>query len=190
MRWALLSLALLGTAAGAQTKAEQRAAKLTPDQVAAQVQVTGAAALDPVLRLSTEPVAFQRIGGDQFLRANIDKTTGATTFQLYMILEGRQSLRPNRVTYLVGGALQTATAARVDFNVSCYRANCTHIEHAVATLSLDHLKALAQCKPSEAFFPVRVFGDYAEGRDLAIACNEAAGLMLAVEKRAANTKSG
>ena len=181
---AVLILALIAGPLAAQDlpRSERRSAELPVEDIAAQVAASGADELDPVLWLSTQKVNERRLQTDHFFRARIDKASGQVEYQLYAVIEGRQSMRPDRVTYAVDGELRKAKASRVNFDVSCYRSSCTHIEDAVAVIPAEDFAKLGDCS-LDRVTRFKVFGDYVEGVALASPCNEIAGLILAVEQR-------
>ncbi|UAB76993.1 hypothetical protein INR77_09045 [Erythrobacter sp. SCSIO 43205] len=182
--WALITLAVSSPVVAQDlSRSERRAAKLSVEEVADRLEVSGQGALDPVLTISTQTIASRRIGNDHFFRARIDKATGEVAYQLYAIVEGREAMNPDRITYALGSEIVQQSADRIHFDVSCYRSNCTTIEHALAYIPASEAEAMGQCENDLLRF--KMFGRSVDGVDLAFPCVELAGLLHAV-KIAAN----
>lgn len=183
--------ALLATPAGAQEKLsrqDRRAMAMTVEQVADVVEIKGADdPLETIPWVSTRPF-LKKSGGDKFLRAGIEKATGEIFFQLYLFaVSNRGAFRPNRLTYLRDGEVQSAAVDRINFDVNCYRGGCTHYEDAIATLPREAVEGFASCAApgTDASFRMKVFGDTTEGVEIEMFCTEAAGLLLAVDRTVA-----
>lgn len=181
----LTAILLLGSPVwgqGTLSKQEQKAMQFTPEQVSQMVEVRGDRdQLEPTIWVSTQPFLKRNVGDDKFLRANIDKTTGQVFYQLYLSGSAPQSLRLNRMTYLVDGKLQSAKVDRIYFDVSCQRYGCTYFEDHVVTIPRDHLEALAKAD-GDLFWRARLFGQTVQGIDIMFLRNETAGLLLAVDR--------
>lgn len=187
---AILLLPAIGSAshAGAQykpDKEERVAMAMSPEEVSLRLELKGQSdALEPAIWISTQPFLRGRSGGDKFLRANIDKITGKVFYQLYLSSSFSQSLRFDRMTYLVGGKLKTAKVERIYFDVSCQRYGCTHFEDFVVDLSREDLQALA-AEGGGPYWRARLFGQSVEGADVDVLRNETSGLLLAVDQQLA-----
>lgn len=182
---ALIALALHAAPSLAQEKVSKQelvAMRSTPEQVAQMVEVRGDRdQLEPTVWVSTQPFLKRKIGDDKFLRANIDKLTGDVFYQLYLSGSAPQSLRLDRMTYLVDGELQSAKVDRIYFDVSCQRYGCTHFEDYVVTIPRDHMEALSKGE-GDLSWRARLFGQTTEGIDIMFLRNETAGLLLAVDR--------
>lgn len=155
---------------------------MTPEHVASLVEIKGESdPLEPSIWISTQPFLKARFGGDRFLRANIDKVSGKVFYQLYVSAAFSQSMRFNRMTYLVDGKLKSATADRIYYDVSCQRYGCSHYEHYVVELPRSDLEALAG-EASDPSWQARFFGQAVDGVDLLVLDNETAGFLLAVDQ--------
>ena len=179
--------ALTPTAVSAQKmdKKDRRAMAMTIEEAAATVEVTGGDdPLDPTIFFSTIDFNRKNLSGDKFLRAIYDKVSGVARFQVYIILRGSQSFRPERLTYLHEGQLQSADVSRIDFDVDCYRSSCTNIEHAVAAIPEEAFAEFASCaKPgTDAHVRMKLFGANVGGEDAMFFCTEAAGLLLRLQQ--------
>lgn len=169
-------------AQGKMSKQERDALLLTAEQVSQVVEVKGSAdELEPSVWVSTEPFLKRKFGDDKFLRANIDKSTGEVFYQLYLKGSFTQSPRLDRMTYMVGGKLQTAKVERIYFDVSCHRYGCTHFEDYVVLLPREHLDVLATME-GEPFWRARLFGQTVQGIDIMLFRNETGALLLAVDR--------
>lgn len=162
-------------------KEERAAMAMTPSEVVTRIDVKGQSdPLEPSIWVSTQPFLKARAGSDRFLRANIDKATGKVFYQLYVSSAFSQSMRFNRMTYLVGDALRSADVQRVFFDVSCMRYGCTHFEDYVINLPRADLDALAS-DTSDVAWRARFFGQSVEGTDMMVLRNETAGLLRVVD---------
>jgi hypothetical protein len=179
-----LVLVVTGASAAAQdkpNKEEREAMAMTPSEVVTRVEVKGQTdPLEPSIWVSTQPFLKARAGNDRFLRANISKATGQVFYQLYVSAAFSQSMRFNRMTYLVGGELRSADVERVFFDVSCQRYGCTHFEDYVIELPRADLDALA-ADPSDVAWRARFFGQSVDGTDLMVLRNETAGFLTVVD---------
>ncbi|HMO74049.1 MAG TPA: hypothetical protein PKD48_01765 [Sphingopyxis sp.] len=168
------------------SKAERAAALLTSQQVAARVKITGTSELDPVMWISTEPFLEHRYATDKFWRAMINKETGAVTYQVYFKLQTPRSQRLSKLTYAIGGRLQSIPLTRIHFDVSCHRYGCTHYEDFIGEFPKEHVEEMANAANStDTSVTVKVFGDLVTGEETAFFRTELAGLLIATEARAA-----
>jgi hypothetical protein len=184
-----LTFTLPVTAQGKLSEQERYAMAMTAEQASRSVEIKGRFdPLEPTVWLSTEPFIKTKYDTDTFLRAAIDKASGEITYQLYVAGRFQQSMRFNRLTYLINGTLQTGKAQQVNFDVSCDRYGCTHYEDYVITLSRDDLEALANKAPLPSW-KARLYGQTVQGTDLTILRNETAGLLEATDRIVAKMKA-
>lgn len=164
------------------SKQEREAMALTSEQASGKTMVRGGDDLDPSLWITTEPFLS---GGadDKFLRAMVDKATGRTIYQLYLKSTSRRgALRLSRMTYLVDGALRTATVERIGTDVSC-RNGCAYFEDFIVELTRADIEALAKSNGTGDFYwRMRFFGDAVSGLDSMMMKNETAGFLIAVDR--------
>ena len=188
----LIGIALVSTSAAAfgeeykPTKKERAAMAMSPEQAATRLKVSGLDALDPTLWVSTQPFLPYQVRSDKFLRAAIDKATGAVTYQLYLSLLGGASMGLSHITYAVDGKLERADARRINFDVSCHRYGCTHLEEYVVDMDRATLERLAHGASTDgAYWTMRMFFRSVEGENTNLLKNETAALLLAVDRQIA-----
>jgi hypothetical protein len=123
---------------------------------------------------------------DVFLRAYVDKATGAVTYQLYATIAFGQDWRfYDRVNYeLPGGQVGSSEVHRVNSNVSCGSYGCNFVEEVVFDVPEPLVRAIASTyQPgSNAAWHFKIKcrfadADYQNG----IVPAEAAGLLSAVD---------
>lgn len=180
----LLALAL---AAAPMTKQERAASLLSPEQVAAMAMVEGEGALDPDIWIETRNF-LPKDNNDRWLRARIDKATGAVEYEIYFIIEAKeQAFRPQRLTFLAESGLREAKIDIIDFKPTCYRSSgCWIKEHAVAQLTRSDLEYAAK---GEGEWVAKLFGQSDSGEILTFK-SEIAGLLLAVDRELAELQAG
>lgn len=85
-----------------------------------------------------------------FVRAYKDKTTGATTYQVYVQLQNIEDwLRPYQAN--LGSPLMTLETTRLDFDVDCSTDVCWHYEDVIFTLPESFFKELDKKTPDLNF---------------------------------------
>lgn len=175
-------LALPATAQERMSRAEQRALQMSVDQVLQQVEIKGQSDdLEPAIWVTTEPFLKRSSSDDKFLRANIDKVTGAIFYQLYLKSVTSDRLDFDRMTFMTQTGLQSAPVKRIWFDVSCYRAACSYYQDFVADLSREQLESLA-AEDGKDFWRARLFGGYVEGIDIMLLKNETRAFLSAVDR--------
>lgn len=176
-------------AQGKPSEQERYAMAMTAEQASRSVEIKGRFdPLEPTVWISTEPFIKTKYDTDTFLRAAIDKASGEITYQLYIAGRFQQSMRFNRLTYLVDGTLQTGKAEQVYFDVNCDRYGCSHYEDYIINLSRAHLEALAEQGPLPTW-RARLYGQTVQGTDLVILRNETGGLLQATDRIVARIKA-
>lgn len=196
---ALLTSAVLATAAHAQTKEERiepsrgqmaKLQALTPEQVATQVTINDDD-LEPIATLTTERV-YRSNGGftdpvrsDNFLRAFIDKRTGTVRYQFYQSVTCN-FIRRNFTTanYATpSGPIGVPLVSIANEVVVCPAGGCTYREVVGFDMSPELLVSIAASYAPGASPLWRVRFKAQNGVDWEdrMAPAEAAGLLLAVK---------
>lgn len=179
---------LLAAASPSLTKQELAAMAMTPEQIASIAGVEGTGPLDPDIWIETRTF-LPKQGNDRWLRARIDKATGAAEYQMYFIIEAEgQAFRPQRLTFEGPSGLRIAKVHRISFEPTCYRSSgCWIKEHAVANISRSDLEHAAQGAQAgqDNNWPAKLFGESQGGADILTFKTEIAGLLLAVDSQLA-----
>lgn len=180
------ALLLCAPAAAKESSADRMRAMLLrpPQSLEALITITGDA-LDPAISISTHGVTAITNKGwiasttiePSFLRAFIDKKTGAITAQIYHVATygGRGFQNFDRATYDAPHGLVETKADRIAIDVSCYRSSCTHYEDIGIPISFADLEAAAdKFDPNNPMTALRyrLFGQGGEKIDEAVPGNE------------------
>lgn len=167
------------------SKAEQVALAMPAAEAALRVKVTGLDELDPNVWVSTEPFLKGPVD-DKFFRAMINKSTGEVVYQIYLrSTSSRGPLRLSKMTYLVDGALKSASIEHASTDVSCGQARygCTHFEDSIADIPREDLEFLMKSNAAtDNFWRMRLFGPAVTGVDTLFLRNETAGFLIAVDR--------
>lgn len=114
---------------------------------------------------------------DSFLRAFIDKKTGAVSAQIYHIASygGKNWHFYQSATYQAPDGLKETQISRIDSDVNCYRHGCAYQEQMVFPIEFSMLEAMAvKFNPANPLngLAYRVFAKSGERIDAAIPENE------------------
>jgi hypothetical protein len=171
-------------------KAEKAAIAASPQQVADTIEVKSDP-LDTVVRLSSEPFYKQKgvfgiTSGDKFLRAMIDKKTGATLVQVYLwFTYSGEWLFIDRMNYLGPDGLKSIEGKRIDSDVgSCSAYGCTKTEHVAFSIPLADLEFASKDAQAgdDGQWQFKLFGRYETGQTTGLLKTEVAGMLLAVAR--------
>lgn len=177
-----------------QTKRMKEIAKLTLDAATKAVSVTDDP-FEPVVTLSSEsvfpnPRSFSdRVLGENFFRAFVNRDTGRASFQLYQTLSYLGDWRRfDRVNIMLPGGLRTVSVTDIDHEIrQCYSINmCGRLDTVGFDLSEEDMEAIAAMKPGANGDPaiMRFRFKSATSFDWTddIPAVEAAGILLALKK--------
>lgn len=164
---------------------------LTPESVAARVKVRDDS-LETVATLTTYD-AYRSNGGftdpvrsDNFLRAHIDKRSGAVRYQLYQSITYNWDWRHfTTVNFAAAAGVQTVELDRISSEVvACAPGICTYREDVGFAVPEAELRVLAsQYAPGTAtFWRFRFKARNGIDWDDRISAGEVAGLLLAVDR--------
>lgn len=111
--------------------------------------VTGANdPLEKLIKVSTQEYWTTPLGSDYFFRAFIDKTNGASLYQLYGAMQSDQWVDWNSARFADNGKLVELEAERVSTDVQCFRqGDCVHYEGIVVSLSRSQLESMSSPSP-------------------------------------------
>ncbi len=188
---AALVLAPASASAQKLTKADLAAIAATPAQVAAMVTVKNDP-LDHAIQVSSEPFFVVKSGllrmtsGDKFMRAFVDKRTGATEYQFYLWTNYSGDWQFfDRLNYESSSGPVSAEVHKVASKVlGCTRYGCTLQEHIAADIPESVLRqvAMGASPGADVTWKVRVYGRSTEGVTTGILKTEVAGFLMAVDK--------
>jgi hypothetical protein len=187
----------------AQAKADQRTLALLarpPAELVGLVKVTGDS-LDPQTTISTQGVTAIVSKGllasttseNSFLRAFIDRKTGAVSAQVYhrMTYGGRGFDHFTRATYEAPEGIEEAAASEVATDISCGRYSCSHYADVIFPIKVDVLRAAAKAfDPAEpiAGIKYRIFGQSGTNTDEGLPGNEIAAFVTVIDREVAALK--
>lgn len=187
----------VATAQERLTKAQRELIALSPEQIAAKIEVKDDP-LDTVIRISSAPVYTHRQGllkltnGDKFFRAFIDKKTGEVTYQLYVWVTygGGEWQNINRVNYETPNGPASVEAHRIDSDVSCGRYGCSYTEHFAFDLPEDVVREIAKGAEAgvDGQWRFRYYGRTSDAATTSMLKTEAAGFLSVVDRVRADLK--
>lgn len=190
----LLLIAVLFAPASAKerkmSKAEIAAIALSPEQVASMIKVVDDP-LNTVIRVDSSPVYQEKAGllkvvnQDKFLRAFINRKTGATSIQIYMWAThgGGWQFWKRGVGESADGPVELS-GTRIDGDVNSYRYGCIYTE----TVALDMPEALLRWAAQgakggvDASWRFKIYGNSVEGIESLLMKTEAAGFLVALDR--------
>ncbi len=167
------------------TKQDRKAALLTVEEAESRIEVRGTDPLDPLTIVSSQPFLKYR-GADKFLRAMIDKKSGAVVYQLYLFsVTPKDALKPRLLTYLVGDTPEQSEVDRIDFDVKCSRYGCTYYEDSIAEFPREHLDIMAAgAVPGiNEVASMKIFGQTTTGYPMKLLKTEIAGFLNVVDRQ-------
>lgn len=196
----LLALAIVSQSAAEETpkkipKQMQKLLAMTPEQFASCASVSDDS-LDLVATITTEPCFKETKGllkfiwSDNFIRAHVDKKTGAARYQLYQFIMYEGDWRfYNSVNYETPDGPKREAVTQISRDVvSCsgarYSAGCMFVEHMAFSVDEDLLRTIgSKWQPGVAAgwrfkFGAKAAADWQDGLSAA----EAAGAVAAVDK--------
>jgi len=201
-----LALAIAFTVVSAPTisyseklsKDQQAAIAKSPAEIADLAQVRNDP-LDTVISIDTSKFYSQKDGilkivnNDKFMRALIDKKTGTTVFQVYLMTRYAGDWRFfDRVNYLGPNGPESANVHQISRSVAgCSQFGCLHEEHIAADIPEEVLKRVAAeaVAGADSSWHIKVFGRSADGVTTGVLKTEVAGLLLAVERERTKMKT-
>jgi hypothetical protein len=186
-----------------QTRDEKRLLALVdraPSDLVPLITVTGDE-MDPSITISTRGVTSIVSKGllasttteNSWLRAFVDKKTGAVTVQVYhsASYNGRGFDSYLRATYESPDGVEQADVSQIGTDISCSRYSCTHYADLVFPVSLAVLRAAAKAfNPSEprTGLKYRIFAQSGNNVDDALPGNEIAAFVQVIDREIAGMK--
>ncbi len=173
-----------------QAKRIEQFAKLSPEHFA-RTSETQDDELEVLATIHTrDGYAFKgsftdRMRADTFLRALIEKRSGAASYQLYARLSYSGEWRTfTSARYATSQGPVSAPLTAIDRDVSCQYGVCVYTEHVAFEVSEDFLRQLAERASERPVRPWRFRFKARSGLDWTddMAPAEAAGLLLAVDR--------
>jgi hypothetical protein len=178
-------LSTTDAAAQKLSKAERAAIAMSPDAASYSVKVTGEDQLDPAIYISTSPFHSEGYGvADHFLRAIIDKKTGRTAYQVYVITRDREAQRYSSVTYESTVGPADAKVDILDTDVDCGRYSCYYSEQVVFELPKQFVASVAATAKAGdgATWRYKLHGRTAGGGSMTMLKTEFAAILLATAR--------
>lgn len=188
----IIGSALIGSADAKLSRAEQKAVNATPQQIADSIEIDDDK-FSPFVTISTEP--FFKTGGgpiyfgpgsDKFVRAFIDRKTGATKFQIYFWARYLGEWHSfSRFGYLENDEPVNSDLIQIDQQVGgCTSyAGCYHIETVALPLSITAARNASKDAVAgvDASWMFKLYGKISGGWETGILKTEIAGALLAVD---------
>lgn len=168
------------------TEGELGAIALSPAEIADRLDVTD----DPFavsIKISSEPFYMaKKARGDEFLRAFVNRKTGATTYQVYFWrgFAGRTWRFYDRITALGADGPVPLQSTRVESDVQCRTYGCSYVEGLIGEVDESELRWAAKDAAAgvDGRWKFKVFGRNTDGEEAWLLKTEVAGFLQGVDK--------